>query len=286
MKRIFIVGCPRSGTTLLQSMLNAHSQLNSFKESHFFMKNFRRFEIPFHTMKKVYLPKRHIQANLNAFFEENDFEKEIKDELEAKKSSFSTPKRWTEYFVQSLDMHTLAQSNMGWVEKTPMHLHHIPFISENIPDAYFIHIIRDGKNTVASLYDVANSNSEIWGERTLENCVSRWNDDVSISLEWLQGKHKKHIGVRYEELIENPQEVLRGICDFLGVEWDPNMMNYQSSASQVIKKHEAWKKNNFQALQVNSRYEKLAQEEKAYIEKELDRELASQVPSFLLSCVE
>ena len=39
-RRIFIVGVPRSGTTLLQSLLAAHSELTSFTESHFFSRYF------------------------------------------------------------------------------------------------------------------------------------------------------------------------------------------------------------------------------------------------------
>ena len=66
------------------------------------------------------------------------------------------------------------------------------------------------------------------------------------------------------------------------MKWDPNMLDYQSLASQVIRKREVWKKNNFQMLQSNSRYGKLTQEEKTYIENELDIGLASQFPSFLL----
>jgi len=65
-------------------------------------------------------------------------------------------------FVQIVDAASLKAGRPIWVEKTPDHLFYVKRIQQYIPDAAFIHIIRNGRDTVASLVDAARKFPDVW----------------------------------------------------------------------------------------------------------------------------
>jgi hypothetical protein len=258
-------------------MLASHSQLTSFTESHFFANGFRHFK----TENLIYIPKKATYKRVMCFYEDNGFEQALQDELKVKKSKLYTAQQWTEYFIHALDCYARNRKKNGWIEKTPRHLRHIKYISKQIPDALFIHILRDGRNVAASIFEVSNQNVEVWGEETIESSVDQWNQDLKTSMKWLEDSNGKHLGVRYEELVEAPEQVLRQICTFLQLDWDPAMLEYQSAASGLIHRFEVWKGNNVKQLQRNSRYDNLTGEQKQVMENTLDWELESRFPTLI-----
>ena len=144
-------------------------------------------------------------------------------------------------FVEVLDALTLAQGGTVWVEKTPGHLHYIDLIETHIPDALLIHLVRNGEDVVASLYEVSTEHPEVWGTpATLEKCITRWTGDLELTQRHI---HKpQHTLVRYEQLLDRPQSVLTKLCKFIGVEFDPSMLSEHSSVVQkLVIESETWK---------------------------------------------
>ncbi|QHS23488.1 sulfotransferase [Virgibacillus sp. MSP4-1] len=264
MNRIFIVGCARSGTTLLQSMLASHPQLVGFTESHFFDKNFHNLL----TNDKVYLPKMELKNNIVKFFYDNNIDEDLIKQIQENRK-LRTAGSWTKDFIHVLDQYSERNNFEGWIEKTPPHLHHLNFINNMVQNVKFIHILRDGKNVVASMHEVANKHPEVWGKRTLEDCVERWNNDLQISLEWIRNKDN-HIGIRYEELLESPEYILNILCNFIGIEYDSHMLNYRNATKDLVRKHEVWKSENFSSMKKTNRYDKLSNDKKQYIESNLN----------------
>lgn len=217
MKRIFLVGSPRSGTTILQSLLAAHPEIISFPESKFFH----------------YLLYQEFAENLptrltNFFRDEikrpeflHDFDNSQKDENKAA------------WFVRILDGLAVEENKSIWLEKTPEHIYFIEDIQRLVPDAKFIHILRNGMDTIASLYEATRTFSNLWGGVwDLEHCIERWKDAVLISHKYVN--ESRHMFVKYEELIDNKNLVLAGICDFIGIEYDAAMLiNYKKNAANL-----------------------------------------------------
>jgi hypothetical protein len=96
--------------------------------------------------------------------------------------------------VKLLDKLTLAQGKSVWLEKTPGHLYYIDDLERYIPEVKFIHLVRNGADVVASLYEVTNQYPQEWGGAYhIEQCIRTWNQAVKLTEEHL-GK-ENHIGV-------------------------------------------------------------------------------------------
>ena len=159
--------------------------------------------------------------------------------------------------VDFLDNQTLMQHKIIWLEKTPAHLHAIEYIADNIPRAFFVHMIRDGKDVAASLFEATSLYPDEWGgARSIERCVNRWNKDIEVSMQYLG--NAAHLMVRYEKLLEEPELELQRLCNFLQISFEETMMTERAkNAKAMIHSQEAWKKKNFSALSKSNKFERI-----------------------------
>lgn len=231
--RVFLVGCPRSGTTLLQSLLAAHPEIATFPESHFF-----QTVVPRRRSLRVFgVASRRARPRFERFLGELGCDEE-RWRLPA---SAVMVRRYVAAFVGLLDSLAQQQGKSAWLEKTPRHLRYIKCIEKFVEGASFIHIVRDGADVVTSLYEVTHEHPGVWGgAMSLERCVGRWIEDVRISRDHL---HKpNHALVRYERLVQDPEAVLTELCGFLGVEFSEAMLLERSAAAKrVVLESEPWK---------------------------------------------
>jgi hypothetical protein len=232
-KRIFLVGCPRSGTTLLQSLLTAHPQITSFPESHFF-----RYLVPY-DLKRYWLgiaPEK-ARTRFKAFLKEID-----REDLVSYLSDFPIFQyQYIQAFLRILDTITQEQEKSIWIEKTPGHVRNIDYIKKHIQEAKFIHIVRNGPDVVASLYEVTHKYPEIWrGAWNIDRCITQWIEDVQISLNYQN--QADHILVQYEHLVENPRLIIKKITDFLDVSFDEIILEkYMTKTQNIVLENEPWK---------------------------------------------
>ena len=264
MRKIFIVGCPRSGTTLLQSMLAANPDVVSFPETHLFSKTIHINKLI--RVLTVYSESHveKVQSLLN--------ELGIDQISELKPPVFKTLK-WTELLLQVLDnigKHFSEGEESVLLEKTPRHLHYIDLIQQADPNVFFIHLIRNGEDVVASLMEATGDSPNKWsGKRSAEKSIFWWNRSIRISRKYI-GK-PQHLHVRYENLIEEPNKVLRFICSNTGLVFDPKMLeDYSTTAKQVIKAGEDWKaKNTSSEISSSNKFERLSASDRQKIKKGL-----------------
>jgi hypothetical protein len=142
-------------------------------------------------------------------------------------------------FTHILDHLTLEEGKDIWLEKTPMHIRYIGFISKYVPDPHFVHIIRDGRDVVASIYDRAVKFPEKFGkQRNLDFAIQRWNRSLKISLRYIGNPN--HTFVLYEQLVEQPDMILARVCEDIGVTHDPCMKETTDTARRVIPSHRQW----------------------------------------------
>lgn len=233
-RSIFLGGCPRSGTTLLQSLLGAHPKIASFPESHLFQ-----------NLRLRYLSRSLGLASIKGKKQLNWFLEEIgQPELKSKLSPFPLfISQYVSVFNQALNQATEEQGKLVWLEKSPEHIRYIQLFEHLIPGTKFIHLVRNGGDVVASLYDVSHNHQrrDIWGDPwTIDKCVKTWMDSVQFSSHHL---HKpNHILIRYENLVADPEKVLSQLCTFLGLEFDAVMLTaYGQTARKVVRPDETWK---------------------------------------------
>lgn len=249
--RIFLVGCPRSGTTLLQSMIAAHPKIASFPESHFF----EHLNASWPWGLVFGLASRRAQSQIEKFL--RAISEEEMQQCVPEKAWFS--QQYASGFIEVLDTVTQKQGKSLWLEKTPQHIHQIPSIEKFVKNAKFIHLIRNGTDVVSSLYEASRKHPEkTWGGPwDIDKCIQTWTKDVEVSRNHLN--QSNHRLVRYEHLVEDPQSVLKKLCEFIGVEFDEKMLqDYGEAAKQVVREHEwAWKSSAGEPIR-NANGEKFA----------------------------
>ncbi|WP_008319249.1 sulfotransferase family protein [Leptolyngbya sp. PCC 6406] len=250
-QRLFLVGCPRSGTTLLQSLLAAHPAIISFPESHFF-----RHLYPEHEprRKRYHLASCCIKSYLINFGNSIG----AKDINKCIKPWTIFQSQYIHLFVSVLDRIAQENGKEIWLEKTPDHLQYMPLIERHIKKAKFIHLIRNGPDTIASLYEVTHQHPQHWGNRTwsLDNCIDKWVQAISTSLNY--ENQGNHVLVSYEKLVEDPEKVLSKIFRDLNLDFSAKILsrsgNRSRSGNNIIKDYESWKQDVYQPIKDTYRF--------------------------------
>ena len=261
-KAVFIVGSARSGTTLLQSMLASHPEVFSFPETHFFRGTISKFS--FLRWFKFYGKK------------DREFIRQFIDRVERGNlvdkippATFSTAE-WIKGLLNLLD--SLSQNSTGkiWVEKTPMHLYFASLIEEVRPETKFIHIIRDGTDVVASLFDASGKNPNAFdGEQSIQKCIFRWKIDIQVHKKHLR-KHNHHF-VFYKDLIYKTDVALGQICEFLEMEFLDEMKSFSHKTKELKFPEEVWKPDASNELKESNKFEKIfSKDDQALIRSKVD----------------
>ncbi|MFV0367706.1 MAG: sulfotransferase family protein [Hyphomicrobiaceae bacterium] len=131
---------------------------------------------------------------------------------------FLGTKRQAKNDFKKLTAESIGSGRQFIVEKTPRHIHHLDLIREIVKDAKFIMPVRDGR-------DVATSIEKRTGDLTQGQ--ERWILDNSIVSR--EKNNRDVIVYRYECFIDDPSPILRQICEFIGVAYTPQILNYHET---------------------------------------------------------
>jgi sulfotransferase family protein len=251
-RRVFVVGCARSGTTLLQSLLAAHPEVASFPESHFF----RQLTPGRRWARTLGLASRRARPRFLEFLADLG----RPDLHGALPRLLPFARLYARGFVRTLDRLTSEQGKSVWVEKTPGHLWHIEDIERFVPGARFIHIVRSGPDVIASMYEVTHEHPETWsGSRDVEITGTHADDP-------------NHAIVTYERLVAEPATALQELCGFVGLEYTDEMLaGYRAAAGSLVLQRESWKSSvqtSIRSANATKFFEVFRAEERDYI---LDR---------------
>jgi hypothetical protein len=241
--RVFVVGAPRSGTTLVQSLLAAHSRTTSFTESHFFHIRFARASVP-----PWAIATKDPAPRVREFLAEND-----EPPGPAAEDLLADGRRWlrtrpmlalrtrplARRLLAVLDELAARRGAAVWIEKTPRHLRSIPFLERLDPrlPMHFVHVVRRGLDVVASLHRASPNWERLY---TVDECARRWNADLAFSLR-RSASPNDHV-VFYEELADQPKRALERLLRQLGLESEAGILErYGRAAEKVITGEEPWK---------------------------------------------
>lgn len=222
----FVVGCGRSGTTLLRAMLDSHPDVAVPDEVSFIV----RFSQPQHAVHYGW-PRRFDPDRFGALLQTNasfrrwGFERQDLRETLANPPAANFPdavrrlyRRWAERAGKS-----------RYADKTPMHVLHLNRLAGLFPEARFVHVIRDGRD-VASSYMEAG-----WGPSSVDEAAFDWRRRVSRGR--AAGRRlgpARYLELRYEHLVADPEAAARTICRFFELPFDDHMLRYYEHADRVI----------------------------------------------------
>jgi Sulfotransferase family len=254
------VGCPRSGTTLLQAMLGAHPEVASFPESHIFIKGRRRIA----RLAPGWVARRNLQ----------NFAQLLGVGAKYRGMHVSiAPQYYQRKLISLLDECTRERKKCVWIEKTPNHVLAIPEIRKLVPSSRFIHLVRDGRAVVASLYDVTKKHPDLWGgSMTLEQCIFEWNRAILASSEAME-IGSDGIVVKYEALAANPEIETRRLCEFMRVRYEERMVTaYSGVTSSIVNSAETWKRGVSDSIHdsgLDKYFDLFSQYQRDFIERSL-----------------
>jgi hypothetical protein len=233
---VFVVGGPRSGTTLLSAMLAAHSAFDCGPETHLLS----RWSRLARSQRARILDPADWPRRATAFVASLSLGKQpvhpmyglsvedVRSWLAARPPSLAA-------MLESLtEQRALRAGARRWVEKTPRHLEVPGLIAETWPEARIVRIVRDPRDAAVSLTKVPFGTPSLLTNLSL---LARMNGAAADFYRTSPGA----MTVRYEDLVAEPEHQLRRICRFIGEAYEPAMLEDRSGATGVAAAHEWWK---------------------------------------------
>ena len=214
----FVVGMNRSGTTLLRMMLDAHPDLTIPPETHFvpdLIKAAREDDAT---------PESALEAMKSAR-EWGDFgfsDEEMLGRLRALPEIKPGPAVRTFYAA-----YTEEQGKPRWGEKTPTYVQKMKLIQRAIPEARFVHVIRDGRDVALSVLD------RTVRDLTAGVVAKRWQKKITKARGDSPQLHH-YMEIRYEDLILDTEPVLRSVCEFIELPWDDGLLSYHERSAERL----------------------------------------------------
>ena len=208
-KMVFIVGSPRSGSTLMERMISSHSKIQGGPEPHLLtpLAHLGYYE----TVDKA--PYDHLRA------------------VQAQRDFVATLPRGEEDYLDALRAYcnvlygralNAAQGKTMLLDKTPAYALVLPFISKVFPNAKYIVLTRHPGAIFSSFADSFFEGD--WEAAYQFNpIVERY---VPAIARFIREKAVPMVHVRYEDIVTEPDAHLQRICEMMELEFEPGMVNY------------------------------------------------------------
>jgi hypothetical protein len=219
MYKFFIVGCPRSGTTMVQQALNRHPRVAIPPETKFF------FSFLGHSRRQQ---RRHIER----------LDRDLGVRLPRPAAAVRSADEARAFYevMARLYVERLGKPGVLWFgEKTPEHTGHLPRIRRLFPDAKVVVVERDGR-------DVAESLSRMpWASPDVYVNFAVWLYYHRVVRGARQGAWPNCHFVRYEDVVADPRRALGGVLDFLGLPYEPAVADGWGNTEGVPEREYPWK---------------------------------------------
>ncbi|GGQ42338.1 sulfotransferase family protein [Couchioplanes azureus] len=229
---IIVVGCPRSGTTMLQLMLHAHPRIAIPPETRFVLAAYR---------------ERREFGDLRVAANRRALARRIVDRRETRFCDLgldaeAVVERITEgpgtlgsVLGTIFQQYAARFGKPRWGDKRPAYLHNVDILLRLFPDAQFVNIVRDGRDCVASLKEMS------WHRKDIYATVAAWAravDDARRAARRLGPAQWYEL--RYEDLVADPQGRLTELCAYLGEDYHPAMAEPSAVAEVAVPSFKTW----------------------------------------------
>jgi hypothetical protein len=221
----FVLGCVRSGTTLLRDILKLHPRLESPEETHFF-----RWADPYASPR---YERNYVGVKLFKNHQELDgvSEAEFNVSRDLARNRREISDFYGKFFLQAKD-----NVDGRWFDKTPQNVYGILLLGYMYPTAKFLHIYRNPLNVVSSLKE-----GRVMAKHEVKGGINYWLESMIMINEYkkMPGGRDRFLEIKYEELVSNPTPEVAKILDF--VNEDPSLMDYGKISTH--KEKDKYKKN-------------------------------------------
>jgi hypothetical protein len=214
----FVVGVGRSGTTLLRLMLDAHPQLVIPPETHFLPEliDAARRRAGAEELARIAAASRHWgDLGITAA----DFEARLR-------LGGTRPDRAARAFYE---LYAERHDKPRWGDKTPGYVKRMAIIGRALPEARFVHLIRDGRDVALS-----RRRRGMGAERPMAETAAKWRDRILAARRQARRLRGRYLELRYEDLVAEPEPILRRICEFIELPYEPAMLAYHRTARERL----------------------------------------------------
>ena len=235
---VFVVGVARSGTTLLSAMLSAHPRLDCGPESRFFAR-YRHLDARARArvLDPATWPRPAVDFMASLRNQGHPITELFGLTLPEIGTYLASRQPSTMAMLESLTvLHAQRAGKARWVEKTPRHLLMTDTLREGWPEARIVRIVRDPRDVALSLARMPFAKDSVVGN------LVRIDEDDRASRDRIEADPLA-MSLRYEDLVTEPERELRRVCDFIGEEYAPSMLDSRQTAAGVAADHEWWKES-------------------------------------------
>jgi hypothetical protein len=201
----------RSGTTLLRMMLDAHPDLTIPPETHFVPALIKACKAEGATADDALTAMK--SAREWGDFQFSD--EEMLARLNALPVLRPGPAVRTFY-----EAYAERQGKPRWGEKTPTYVQKMKLIHRALPEARFVHVIRDGRDVALSVLD------RTVRDLTAADIAKRWRKKIHKARDDAPALDDDYLEIRYEDLILDTEPTLRKVCAFYELDWHDDLLRY------------------------------------------------------------
>lgn len=267
---VFIVSAGRSDSTFLRSILAAGGQIAIPAETQMI----HTLPVKFSAARRLGWENQ-VRLIISTFESHHNFPLWQVDLAEAYQRTIHlpSPERSLARVIDEVFMTYARQAFPAakvWGDQSPIHALYMPDILRIFPRVKFLHLLRDGRDVVASKV-VKN------GDESLYSAVHRWKTCLKRSRQ-IQKKVDpgQFLEVRYEALVTTPEPVLQQISNFIGVGYTDSMLDYWKLPSTIEHKHKTHHQHLSKPVfstSIGSWQERLTDPQLAFIMKTIQPEL-------------
>ncbi len=225
---IFIVGCERSGTTMLRLILHSHANIAIPPQTKYVKKIYKR-RIFFGNLSKLknrnkiihWFSNNHNKKTkiIDLGLDPNDIQNEMMKSGDSLGSILST----------IFQLYSNKLNKNRWGDKHPYYIKYLDQLFNLFPDAQVVHIVRDGRDAVASLKTMP------WWKNDSIYSMLNWQEAISNGKKAkLKYKSNQFIEIRYEDIIDEPEKHIKSLCSFLDEKYSPKMLEFYKIADAAV----------------------------------------------------
>ena len=259
-QKLFIIGNPRSGTSLLRIMLNSHSNITVPPECGFIQWWFNKYK------------DWNTNWDINEFINDLKESKKIEtwqidfEELEIHLKNV-LPANYEELVFEIISFYGRSKHNKQNIDilgdKNNYYVDYLDLLLKISPKAKFIFIIRDPKDVYCSYKGISELNTKSIYipklSQELDVFINEWNENQRKILKFINKLNESQFQcINYEDIVTDTPNILQQICNYLAVNFENNMLEYYNKNDEP-KNLLDWKKKTLQPPDKSSigRYKKL-----------------------------